>query len=242
MKKWLFLSALAGAILLVAGCDCPPFTTDCGSVMDVESITVEDGGTKIKIVISPPPSTGTLRVRCHDFTDADTKIFPKDLDPVEYALDSTFLKTCKEHDVVYLFDGESGQIGISLRSIPIRYLSSPRGVVIDSKDTIVVAHDSSGYVLNSNGYVKFKPYAGEMFAPLPSGSYTDTMRVSGGDTVIVWIDHDRDGSAEYDEGDLFGVLMVGTDGMELRVMGNTSYEPLTGYRGLDLCFKCMSGR
>jgi len=242
MKKLIFLSVFVGAILLNAGCDCPPFTTDCVSVMEIENIKVQDEGTKIKFVISPPPSTGTLRVRCHDLTDMDTKIFPKGLDSVEYVLDSTFLKTCKDHDVLYLFDGRSGQVEVSLENIPIRYLPPPNGVVIDGKDTIAITSDSGEYVLSSNQYVKFKPYAGEMFAPLPSGSYSDTLRTLKGDTVIVWIDRDRDGSSEYDEGDLFGVLIVGADDVDLRIIGSPSSGPITGYRGLDLCFKCMSRR
>jgi len=86
--------------------------------------------------------------------------------------------------------------------------------------------------------VKVQKYSGGLYAPLPPEGY-DTLLIAGSnDTLIVWQDYDRDGAMGYDKEDVFWVVLVGSS--EVRAITLNRKDELTGYRGLDLCFKCTT--
>ncbi len=234
--------AFVATVVWGIGPGCPPPPPQ--GFVEINGYRVVEDGTKMEVSLYVSPPAGTLYVRCPDYTPFDTVVVGEDWDSVTYLLDSTFLTSCTWHQstvFTYSYGGERSTLFV-FYDVPIGYVgypNRPRRLVIDSRDTISVHDDSSGYVLTSNGHVRFRSYDGEMYAPVPPVSYSDTLGVSDGDTVIVWIDHDRDGALGYDGDDLFGVLIVTSDDLSLRIVASLRPSlPLTGYRGLDLCFGC----
>ncbi len=225
------------------GSGCPPLPPQAD--LYVSGYEVANNGTEIRLYLSVSPPAGTLYVRCLDYTPFDTVAVDDGTYSLVYSLDSTFLASCSEHlgmFLTYAYGDSRSSVVMDYSGVPVGYVgypNLPRRVVIDHRDTVVVNGDSSGYVLTSNAYVRFAPYEGGMYAPLPPGPYTDTLTLPEGSTAVVWIDHDRDGAVGYDGDDLFGVLTVTFDDLRFSSLAVLHTDPdLTGYRGLDLCFRC----
>ena len=235
--------AFVATVVWGIGPGCPPPPPEL--TIWVERYEVSDDGTKMDLTLYVSPPAGTLYIECSDGTPFDTVVLSEGTDSLEYSLDSTFLASCSDHTwtrFTYTYEGDKTMMDLPHSDVPVRtigYPNRPRKVVIDYRDTVFIYDDSSGYVLTSNGYVKFAPYTGGVYAPIPPDPYTDTLSISEGGTAVVWIDHDRDGAEGYDGDDLFGVLTATPDGVRFSVLGLLYANPtLTGYRGLDLCFRC----
>ncbi len=225
---------ILSAVLLAAGTGCKNETTPPTTEV---SLSTSNDGTTINLLVSFP-SSDTLVIMCRDETPLDT-VLVGGADTVIYTLDSTFLKVCEEHNLLKIDIYPGTFISVSLASVPIATKGDT--ITINDRDTLILISDTSGYGVISSRYVKLTEYTGGLYAPLPSSTYRDTVSADSSDTLVVWIDHDRDSAMGYDGDDIFGVLIIGPDGRELRILANTSGSPtFTGYRGLDLCFRCMT--
>ena len=224
---------ILGVILLAAGVGCKKETTP--PTMGV-SLSASNDGTTINLLISSP-SSDTLGILCGDGTPLDTVIVGG-ADTVIYTLDSTFLKVCEEHNLLKIAIYPGTFMLVLLENVPIG--TKDDTITINGRDTVILRGDTTGYEVISSRYVKLAEYAGGLYAPLPPSSYGDTVSADSSDTLVVWIDYDHDGASGYDGDDVFGVLIIGPDRKELRVLAYTSgWDTFTGYRGLDLCFKCI---
>ena len=218
-------------------------------IMEVYSIYVSNDGTAINLLISAPSYSDTLGILCKDNVYFDTVIVDRSVDTIRYALDSTFLLKCAEHDKIFLLDGSNKLISLSFYGIESDILSSPLRVVLGQRDTLFLNDDTSGYTVRTSEYVKVQKYTGGLYAPLPPEGY-DTLIVAGSnDTLIVWQDYDHDGVSGYDGDDIFWVVLIKGDSgtVDVRTIARrplSEDDPLafTGYRGLELCFKCMEGK
>jgi len=224
---------LLSAILFVVGTGCKNNTTPPTTEV---SLSASNDGTTINLLVSFPPSD-TLGILCRDETPLDTVIVGE-ADTVIYTLDSTFLSVCGEHDLIKIAIYPGTFISVSLANVPIATKGDT--IVVNGRDTLILISDTSGYGVISSRYVKLAEYTGGLYAPLPPSTYMDTISAGSNDTLIVWIDYDRDSAMGYDGDDIFGVLLIGPDGRNLRILANTSGDTFTGYRGLDLCFKCTT--
>ena len=227
---------ILSAVLLAAGTGCKNETTPPTTEV---SLSTSNDGTTINLLVSFPPSD-TLVIMCRDETPLDT-VLVGGADTVIYTLDSTFLKVCEEHNFLDIAIYPGTFMSVSLENVSIGTKGDT--IVVNDRDTLILISDTSGYGVISSRYVKLTEYTGGLYAPLPSSTYRDTVSATFSDTLIVWIDYDHDGASGYDGDDIFGVLIIGPERKELRILAYTSgWDTFTGYRGLDLCFKCMEGK
>ncbi len=215
--------------------------------MEVYSIYVSNDGTAINLLISPPSYTDTLGILCKDNVYFDTVIVDRSVDTVRYVLDSTFLLRCGEHSDIHILDGSSNPLSLYFYEIEADILSSPSRVVLGRRDTLFLDDDTSGYTVRTSEYVKVQKYSGGLYAPLPPEGYDTLIVADSNDTLIVWQDYDRDGASGYDGEDIFWVVLLkGNSGavdvrtLARRPLSENDPYAFTGYRGLDLCFKCAA--
>ena len=230
--KRLSLFSLVTASLLT-GCVIvePPIS------ISLDDYRVKNNGEVIELTLSVSSDTRYVIFYCSGQTPFDTLPVegnvPED-GRIIYDVDSTFLLACKYHGKIFIGTEEGMEaalyLGYSVAS------NSPH-LVLYGKDTLFF----SGDTVRTSEYIKVQRYAGGVYAPLPPEGYDTLLIADSNSTLIVWQDYDRDGVSGYDGEDIFWVVLMGSG--EARAITLNRKDDLTGYRGLELCFKCMeSGR
>ncbi|GEM_PF-5574779 len=209
----------------------------------LEDIKITNEGKNIEITMNVRPEYDYMVFKCSNHGPFDTLYLTDSVvhnGTVIYEVDSTFLLTCKTHDEIRVdvmgTEEHSPWLIIALGGLSAS-ISLPT-VVLAGKDTLFLNGDTSGYTVRTSEYVKVQRYSGGMYAPLPPSGYDTLLTVGPRDTLVVWHDYDRDGTQGYDGDDIFWVVILG-DSIKAKTLSNgAKFYPLTGYRGLDLCFKC----
>jgi hypothetical protein len=226
MRKFVLLSIAVAS--LTSGCviEEPPIS------VALDGYRVKGNGTLIELTLSVSSSVKSLIFYCSGLTPFDTLFLDdgkvKD-GTVKYDVDSTFLLSCDYHDDIFVGTEEGTEV-----ALPLSYsvINDSSLLTLYSKDTLFF----NGDTVRTSGYVRMQRYSGGLYAPLPPDGY-DTLLIAGSvDTLVVWQDYDRDGAMGYDDGDVFWVVLIGSDGA--RAITLNRKDDLMGYRGLDLCFRC----
>jgi len=241
MKNGKALLLLAAA--LVVGMGCRNRTT---SLEPIEDIKITNEGKFIEITLNVWPEHDYVVFKCDNYDPFDTLYLTDSVvhnGTVVYNVDSTFLLTCESHSLLrveMIGVGEYAPMIIELSNLGAS--ASLPAVVLADRDTVFLDGDSSGYTVRTSEYVRVRRYAGEIYAPLPPAGYDTLLNVGPRDTLVVWHDYDRDGVQGYDGDDIFWVVILGDSVKAKTLTILDKYFSLTGYRGLDLCFKCMDRR
>ncbi len=230
MKRLSIFFLIAASLL--TGC----VIVDPPAIVALDDYQVKDNGKVIELTLSVSSDTRYVIFYCSGRTPFDTLSVegnvPED-GRIIYDIDSTFLFACKHHDEIRIGTEEGVEAALYLG---YSVVSNSSHLVLYGKDTLFF----SGDTVRTSEYIKVQKYSGGLYAPLPPEGY-DTLLIAGShDTLIVWQDYDHDGVSGYDGDDIFWVVLVGSDGA--RAITLNRRDNLTGYRGLDLCFKCMEGK